>query len=30
MRVEHLDDYKVSNRYARLDDVVERVAEMCA
>lgn len=29
-RVEHLDDYKVSNRHARLDEVVERVAEMCA
>ena len=29
-RVEHLDDYKVSNRHARLDDVVERVLEICA
>ena len=29
-RVERLDDYKVSNRHAQLDDVMERVAEICA
>lgn len=28
-RVEHLDDYNVSNRHARLDEVVELVADMC-
>lgn len=29
-KVKHLDDYNVSNWHARLDDVMERVAEMCA
>ena len=29
-KVKYLDDYNVSNRRTRLDDVMERVAEMCA
>lgn len=29
-KVKYLDDYNVLNRHVRLDEVVERVAEMCA